>query len=174
MSTKTLSHGVKSNRSRSRATAGTRQPTRARKATTAWELCEQACAFIDARAEAYYQGAWTAQVQDCGFSSRMQAKNECGTAFCRAGILVGVHDGFQQAKALDSFWSRVPDRAIQLIGLPPLDEDRAHPDVRRLFEGDAVPGKPGTRAYVRAGVRGLRRFMKQHEAHLKARSLKGV
>ena len=174
MTKKNVSHRVTRGTSRSRATAGTRQPTRARKAETAWELCEQACQFIDAQAHAYYQGAWVAQVQDCGFSPRLQAKNECGTAFCRAGILVGLHDGFQQAKALDSFWSKVPGRASQLIGLPPLDEFGLHPDVARLFEGDAVPGKPGTRAYVRKGVRGLRRFMKQHEAHLRARSLRGL
>ena len=148
--------------------------TRARKATTAWELCEQACAFIDAQAHAYYQGAWTAQVQDCGFSPRLQAKNECGTAFCRAGILVGLHDGFQAVRDLDrDFLSKVPDRASQLIGLAS-GTSWAHPDVARLFEGDAVPGLPGTRAYVRKGVRGLRRFMKQHEAHLRARSLTGV
>jgi hypothetical protein len=129
------------------------------------------CEAIASHPEAYYQNDFVADVDKCGFPVDVAAKNTCGTAFCRAGWVVLLHDGVERARGYD-----VSDRAVQLIGLKNGRRSSlwAHRDIVRLFQGDAVKGQAGTRAYVREGVRGLRMFMRKHAKHLKARLLKGV
>ena len=146
-----------------------------KKAANAYELLQRVCAAIKAHPLAYYQAAWVLtnkwEVQsNCEFTDAQMAES-CGTAYCRAGWIVALHDGRRAALQLekDGGWltSSVCIRANRVLGLEP-------EQTYRLFDGGAIGGRPGTRRYVAAGIRGVRAFMNQHAAHLKARSLKGV
>ena len=151
--------------------------TRRGKAKTAYELLERVCEAIKAHPLNYYQGYWKSrrgrskgqvrhtQVMEALPPSLDVPENTCGTAFCRAGFIVAEHDGYE-ARPID-----FNQRARRLLGI---DEYESFDDVSRLFDASAVTGTPGTSRYVRQGIAGLRAFMKEHEAHLKARSLKGV
>jgi hypothetical protein len=146
------------------------------KAKTAYELLGRVCEAIKAHRFAYYQGAWSMKAE-WAFPPEQAARNECGTAFCRAGWMVALHDG---AKNIDVAADKVllpgsidyvsiPTRASELLDMSADDQD-----VLALFDGEACSGVPGSSGYVAQGIRGLRAFMKKHAKHLKARSLKGV
>jgi hypothetical protein len=105
----------------------------------------------------------------------------CGTTFCRAGWMAQIVDGRATTQGAGL-------RAARLLGVVPsarkgvvhwyhpLGIDLNHvekefaEDVRQLFAHSAVPEslRPGSRAYVKAGANGLRKFMEKHEARLKA------
>jgi hypothetical protein len=142
---------------------------RQKKAENAYELLERVCEAIKASPINYGQDAWCFTPTpdcDCDQCKALRAQQEhggCGTAFCRAGWIVALHDGHAAAKETDD----IEGRAVTLLGLGRSDTDH-------LFDGSAVTGKVGTVAYVRKGIAGVRAFMKQHAAHLKARSLRGV
>ena len=139
------------------------------KAKTAYELLERVCAHIKAKPQTYLQERFIAtgdQAHEYGLHP------PCGTAACRAGWIVALHDGPLDPRD----YGGIQTRANAILGL----DSQTTGD---LFSGaalncglDAIDFmvKPGTAAYVRAGVRGLRSFMKRHAAHLKARKLDGV
>ena len=139
-----------------------------RKPRTAWELCERVCEAIAAHPGGYLQEMWVTRgkkVIGRAMSASLPRKEICGTAFCRAGWLIEVADGAGAAAAMACSWEA---RANALLGVP-------HSATHNLFAASALGAlKPGTKAYVREGIAGLRRFMKAHEAHLKARVLKGL
>lgn len=152
-----------------------RQP----KAKDAYELLERVCVAIKEHPLSYWQGYWKAtrgyRGGGCGDvcelpESLNTSNNTCGTAFCRAGWMVALHDGMRAKPA--SF----EGRAKELIGVYKDDgvDCVLLGSTDRLFEGGAVDGTPGTRPYVNAGIKGIRAFMKKHAAHLKARKLRGV
>jgi len=152
--------------------------TRRAKALNAYELLARVCEAIKAHPLAYYQGSWVVPterlVQAVGEYTDAQMRTSCGTAYCRAGWVVALHDGRQRAVDLsltDAKYPALPvaDRSDDILGL---DRSATHD----LYDGEACDyaGRPGSRTYVRAGIRGLREFMTQHEAHLKAHSLRGV
>jgi hypothetical protein len=156
-----------------RAAFVTNTNARRRKPRTAWELCEQACKAIAENPLNYCQAMWKSRrgcdVDEFGRDSEGAGselppeldlpENTCGTAFCRAGWLVVLHDG-KDANPVK--WER---RALELLGMN---------HVGKLFDGGEVEGAPGSPDYVKAGVSGLRAFMAEHEAHLKAHRLKDV
>ena len=43
----------------------------------------------------------------------------------------------------------------------------AQTDIDQLFAGSACRGQPGTRAYIKKGIDGMRRFMSKWETQLK-------
>lgn len=149
-----------------------RQP----KAKTAYELLERVCVAIEAHPAAYYQGWWKCTRGGRGGNPPLPHdivdKNECGTAFCRAGWIVVSNDGNKRAHTND--WYPWSIRAAELIGAEAGD---IASDLSRLFASYAIDGAgatPGTLKYARAGIRGIREFMKTHRDHLKARKLRGV
>lgn len=150
------------------AKKATKQP----KAKTAYELLGRVCEAIKAHPLSYYQRMWAAKPDWC-FAPDVAAKNECGTVFCRAGWLVALNDGNKNIDVendvveLKGRFEHIQTRAKALL-------DMSDDDVRPLFSESSVTGSPGTTDYVRQGVRGIRDFMRKHEAHLKARSLRGV
>jgi hypothetical protein len=156
------------------------------KAKTAYELLERVCEAIKARPLSYYQGYWKARRGQRGNGVGCaplpflldQPENTCGTAFCRAGWMVVLHDGLRanpRDRSSDPVmsWER---RARQLLDMPPHLEFGmlVRDDVSDLFDAGDYSGVPGTPQYVKYGIDGLRAFMKTHEKHLKARSLRGV
>jgi hypothetical protein len=142
---------------------------RQKKAANAYELLGRVCEAIEARPLSYYQGWWSQSrgaTGVCALEDELNTpENECGTAYCRAGWIVALHDGHHVAKD----WRRVQDRACALLDMDEFDTDE-------LFNGGAVPLSltPGSTRYVRAGIAGVRAFMRKHKAHLQARSLRGV
>lgn len=118
------------------------------KAKNAYELLERVCRAIAEAPQHYNQTEW------------------CGTAYCRAGWIVAVHDGPIDDRHADD----VGNRAMELLDL---SSDECWPlfSTYELFRTDA---EPGTSEYAEEGVRGVRVFMSQYSSHLKARSLKGV
>lgn len=143
------------------------------KAKTAYELLERVCAHIAAEPKRYYQGWWVFRGKDAIANGR-EAENvdfkapECNTIACRAGWIVLLHDGLRTKKVEDGGHGTA-GRARQILGMDLYE-------TQQLFDGGAVCSglKPGTRKYMREGIRGLKAFMAQHAAHLKSRSLKGV
>jgi hypothetical protein len=157
---------------RTASTRPTRKPgatagkNRAPRAKNAYELLGRVAREIPQHPEAYFKHDWQRPVHLCPMSPRVQAKNECGTAFCRAGWIVGLHDGFEKMKANPTY--PIASRADAILGL---FDDETH----ELFYDESVDvARPGTRAYARIGAAGVRAFMEKHAKHLKARSLKGV
>lgn len=148
------------------------------KPKTAYELCERVCEHILEEPRRYFQNDWCRRgtgIQRMWSRLRSvlsidQDGNEdvmkpvpppvCNTVACRAGWIVLLHDGMK-AKPRD-----FSDRANEILGVEWMD-------TQELFDGQDY-GQPGTKAYARKGVAGLRAFMKEHKAQLKARSLKGV
>lgn len=120
------------------------------KPKTAYELLQRACEAIKATPQAYFQNWW-------------RQEQACGTAFCRAGWIVALHDGKAAVRSSDE----TGHRALDILGHPQGAWDA-------LFVCGLVDGTPGTTSYASQGIRGLRDFMKTHRAHLKARLLKDV
>ena len=152
-----------------------RQP----KAKTAYELLERVCAAIKAHPLAYYQDQWMLKSKrDVVKRLRLtneQARESCGTAYCRAGWIVALHDGSAAARRMSCEWhsEEFGERAREILAMPYQSSDDPIRECR-LFQSGTVAAHPGTRAYAREGVRGLKAFMEQHKAHLKARKLDGV
>lgn len=145
---------------------------RENKPKTAYELCQRVCRHIAAERKTYFQGDWF-RVSAVAQRIRMGATTDCGTTACRAGWMVALGDGPLKARIQSHLLSGILGRARLLLGAG--SGSQLSVDVDTLFAGDACDGlKPGTRAYARCGVRGLRAFMAKHEAHLKARALEGV
>ena len=145
---------------------------RQRKAKTAYELCERVCEAIKAKPLAYYQADWVKRGEVRPDELRVP-ENTCDTAFCRGGWLVAVHDGKNHEHA--SGPGAIHTRAYELLGVR--NDGVGEPlrlSVVSLFLASAVGGRPGSKAYVREGIAGMRRFMREHKAHLQARSLRGV
>ncbi len=141
---------------------------RRRKATTAYELCERTCEAIAAHPLAYFQKDWIRT--GARRPEELRGDTECETTFCRAGWLVAVHDG--KSRATDA--GEISTRADVLLGRR---RDLGDFDfaVTELFNGGGLSHlTPGTKAYVRKGIAGLRAFMRKHKAHLQAQSLRGV
>lgn len=145
-----------------------KKPTKPRtKAKTAWELLERVIQHIKEEPQRYYQDWWC--YRDTRKLASLNLSPPCGTAACRAGWIVALHDGPTAAplRHAGRWPSPVESRANEILGLDSWDTSA-------LFAGGMIDGTPGTRAYVREGVRGLREFMKEYKAHLKARQLRGV
>lgn len=149
-----------------------------RKPRTAFDLCEMVAQHIEEEPRRYNQGTWMKRLSPRDFKLAFGVAPPCGTMACRAGWLVHLHDGPSVDAAIvnTGFHSMfTPTRANQILGM---DEK----DTSDLFNGSAVRsytdaiGKPrfGTKAYAREGAVGLRRFMREHAARLKARLLKDV
>ena len=126
------------------------------KAKTAYELLERVCAVIAAKPTRYNQSDWCTE-------------RKCGTAFCRAGWMVVLHDGPDAARNAPD----IASRAEALLGLTP-DESWPLFSTQQLFAKGTNGLRVGTPEYVQAGIDGTRAFMAKHEAHLKARKLDGV
>lgn len=158
------------------------------KATNAYEWFQAACAFIAAHRFEYYQDAFKAtrgggKTSDCLPHELDVEANVCGTAYCRAGVLVCLHDGEKPRRTGYGF--RWDARVEEILGLHEpetdgpvndLDMERwdVESDLRDLFESGMVDGTPGTAAYAREGVSGMRQFMRTHRKFLKARKLATV
>lgn len=141
------------------------------KATNAYELLEQVCEAIAAHPLNYYQDRYVANRGEGADDLPKELDtpaNECGTAFCRAGWIVQLHD--RRKLAYDEY----EYRAMELLGALGEDAEDPYFDVVDLFAGGAVEGAPGSPEYVAEGIAGIRKFMAKHEAHLKAQSVNPV
>lgn len=137
-----------------RKTQSGRQP----KPTTAYELCNRVAQHIEEEPLRYHQQYW-------GFEGQTSSLRQpaCGTICCRAGWIVNLHDG------IGKFNGRVGARSNQILGL----DDEQTFDL--YYDGDSFEGlKQGTARYAKAGAAGLRKWMRKHAEHLKARLLKDV
>lgn len=120
---------------------------------TAYQLLERVCEAIERSPQQFDQNEWV-------------SRKDCGTSFCRAGWLVALHDGVA-AIGDDDF---VMGRAEAIL-------DMEGDDAWELFSTYALldtDARPGSVEYAAAGVDGTQRFMRKHEAHLKARRLTDV
>jgi hypothetical protein len=143
---KTAAHRAKPSASKSVATAGKRKLPRAR---NAYQLLDRVCKAIEREPQRFNQSDW------------------CGTAFCRAGWMVVLHDGKLGLNEV-----HVGVRAEELLDMD-LSDSWSLFSTYEMFN-PAAGARPGTVEYAKAGVDGTRAFMKKHAAHLKARSLEGV
>jgi hypothetical protein len=146
-----------------------KKTARRAKPKTAYELLERVCEAITANPLNYYQGFWKARrgargsATVCALPEELdKPANECGTAFCRAGWIVALHDGIN-ARPRD-----FDTRARAIMGFP---RSGSFDECFGLFDGGAVYGTPGTRHYARQGASGVREFMKRHAEHLKAQKV---
>lgn len=131
---------------------------------TAWELCERVCEAIQAHPLNYYQDYFVARRGGSLPEALDTPANACGTAYCRAGWMVVIADGADWCESYR-------DRACELLGMKRWQINDTTSEICRLFGAWLNGPTPGTKAYVRRGVSGLRRFMTKHEAHLRAHRL---
>lgn len=139
------------------------------KPKTAYDLCELVAQHIEAEPARYYQRCWVATGPELKRLVSLGTLPEfppCGTTACRAGWIVGLHDGLKRAASAEPF---IPDRARLILGVTA----RA---TKTLFAAsDTSPlNEPGTPEYAAYGAAGLRKWMRRRAKHLKARLLKGV
>ena len=137
---------------------------------TAWDLLSDVIKYMKKHPEEYLQEYYVARRETI---RRRYPQSRCETAYCRAGLIVLLHDG--EVPDLD-----VARRAVNILGL-------RKEDCVRLFSGSACQYVAGlvpplgiierhipdtnSREYLRRGIRGLRTFMQCHKAHLKHRLL---
>jgi len=147
------------------------------KAKTAYELLQQVCAHILEEPKRYHQGTWgLTRKHAVGVVGRENVP-PCGTVACRAGWIVGLHDGLPSLKnRLSRNQGSVSDRANLILGFKEND-DYVVAATSELFDSESVDPElkfTSPREYAKRGVAGLRAFMKKHKAHLQARKLRGV
>lgn len=159
---------------RTRVVRKTQSERRTHKPRTAYELLERVCEHILEEPRRYYQEFWAVRDKQ-KIADVMGSVPSCGTMACRAGWIVALNDGLNSRvmRADHDTFSPIEDRANQILGL-------GSGDTGRVFSACAVRGasyggpKHGTARYAREGVKGLRKFMREYEAHLKSRLLKDV
>lgn len=135
------------------------------KPKTAYELLQRVCAHILEEPQRYLQRRYVATGTDL---DAYDLKPPCGTAACRAGWIVWLHDGEWPD------YSCISSRANQILKMSGADTMDLFRASALMYENHGQRYKEGTRAAAEAGVRGLRDFMEQHAKHLKARLLKSV
>lgn len=137
-----------------------------KKPTTAYQLLGQVCEAIALAPGNYYQEDYAIDPKYIGAGNA----EACGTAFCRAGWMCALMED-DKARTPDE-WDR-----MDLDGPPTqllLDAGISGEEISDLFGGGACgTARYGTKAYIKAGVKGVKDFMKKHEAALKATKLKG-
>ena len=146
-----------------------------RKPRTAYQLLKRVRDHIATEPQRYYQGDYI--VRDKGALRNLELRPPCGTAACRAGWIVLLHDG-PDAETSSIFKRTLDILRMSVIQLSPLVNGNAcdyesglAPELREI-PVDALPTTSSE--YIRRGIRGLETFMKQHEKHLKSRLLKDV
>lgn len=149
---------------------------------TAYDLLEQVAQHILAEPARYWQELWVLRGKHVIERTGLTAPS-CGTICCRAGWIVALHDGLDSdainANAQVRHSEAVMRRANEILGVGMWV-------TKELFDGDALTPvdeysdaiedapdalEPGTQAYAEAGALGIREFMAEHEAALKARIL---
>lgn len=154
---------------RTRATRHT-QSYRQPKPKTAYGLLERVARHIEDDPRRYDQGRFVLTGED-ELSSRGfigDGAPPCGTVACRAGWIVFLNDGLNAVG-----YDGIQDRANEVLGMTEEDTDD-------LFSGGALHHEcrrvplHRTKAYGKVGAKGVRRFMRKHAKHLKARKLKDV
>ena len=125
---------------------------------TVWELCEQVCEAIQERPLNYAQESWVSDAEEWN-------EGACGTAYCRAGWIASLlHESNVPCKDVTVIHT-LASSVLHGAGV-------SHEDISALFGGGAVGcmthAKVGTKAYVRAGVKGMREMMEKYEAQLRA------
>lgn len=143
---------------------------KAPKPTTAYDLCMLVAQHIEEEPLRYLQSNWWLRAKELARAvaySKLPAEPPCGTAACRAGWIVGLHDGIGGARLAMRPEIGIGHRARQILGVKPISTNQ-------LFDGFAVYGAPGTPEYAKAGADGLRRWARRRAKHLKARLLKDV
>lgn len=157
---------------------------------TAYELLERVCEHIVEEPKRYHQGVWALLGGRIADALGKEAAPACGTVCCRAGWIVALHDGLNakplQAESNGVRTNVVEERAQSILdlsedatldlfdgsaleieqGLDKFDDDGE-------YDGPELPRR-GTLEYAQLGADGLRKFMTQHESHLKARLLADV
>lgn len=140
-----------------------------KKPRTAYELLQRVAEHILEEPKRYWQGTW-ALLNKGEIEDTVGSVPTCGTAACRGGWIVALHDGLpatrRMANDCDIF---IGDRACAILGLDWIV-------TRPLFDAYAIDCslKPGTKAYAKEGARGIYEFMQEHATHLHARVLKGI
>lgn len=149
--------------------AKTRKTKAPAKPKTAYDLCELAAQHIEEEPLRYYQRQWWARGDDLDSMVRwhkLPAAPPCGTTACRAGWIMGLHDGVRSTDRAARAYV-IGARARQILGV-------SGKATAKLFSGSDVIGVPGTVDYAAEGAAGLRRWMRRHAARLKSRLLKDV
>lgn len=138
------------------------------KPKTAYDLLARVAEHIVEEPTRYDQDRW------CRLGKRAIRKEfgfapACVTMACRAGWIVGLHDGLRSKHltSVDMWPNPVARRANDILDMGSWDTDE-------LFAGGNIVGNPGTVKYAREGARGIRQFMKKHAEHLKSRLLADV
>lgn len=142
---------------------------KAPKPSTAYDLCMLVAQHIEEEPLRFNQGQWWARgrvLLRAMAHNNIQQAPPCGTMACRAGWIVGLHDGIGGTRKAMRHLG-ISARARQILGVTPIS-------VYRLFDGFAVDGAPGTPEYAKVGADGLRRWARRRAKHLKARLLKDV
>ena len=149
-----------------------------RKPRTAYQLLARVRDHIAEEPRRYFQGDYI--VDDKDRLREIGLRPPCGTAACRAGWIILLHDG-PEAKR-ESMYRRTQeilgmsiDQLAPLVAGSACDYESGLAPVKCPEYLDQVEVLPPTDPeYIRRGVRGLETFMKQHEKHLKSRLLAHV
>lgn len=148
----------------SRTAATVRKVTR-EKPKTAYDLCERVAQHIEEEPLRYHQGLW-------GFERFVIAElqqPQCGTVCCRAGWIVALHDGIGAEKSVG-----VAARSSQILGYRNEDLSEDSAVMSLYYDGSMGHLEQGTKKYAQMGASSLRKWMRKHAAHLKARKLADV
>ena len=126
---------------------------------TVYELCERVCEAIELAPMHYLQKDWATPAK------LHFGEEACGTAYCRAGWMHALGKTDCELTNVSSI-VMYADTVLRDAGV----DDK---DINILFAGGAISwaGEPGTPAYVKAGIAGMRAFMTKYEASLKAAQL---
>ena len=122
------------------------------KAKTAYELLGEIRKIILEEPKRYDQ---TDTLFHCDASDPLAPA--CGTIGCVAGWVVAL-------KAPKTHRMHVLEAAARILGIHKYDS-------WMLFDSDQARGKPQTYSHARSGAAHIARFMKKHEAQLKAKSV---
>src|SRR3990167_5673447 len=129
---------------------------------TLWELCEDVIIAIEGSPGNYYQNTWKIRTKYLAeISGNKNYKEACGTAFCRAGWMTNL---------LCATGANTPNSGGVATNLL-LRAGISNEDINNLFvpHGNIIAYEQyGGLEYAKIGTDGMRLFMKQHEAKLKA------
>lgn len=137
------------------------------KATNAYDLLADVCRVIREEPARYFQDRF--YVADTTAQRHwLDGRREppmCGTMACRAGWVVQLRDGHIAGEPM-----QIDQRARDILSGADGNDGVFQRALTHLFAGGAIDWelKPGTIAYARAGIYGVRQFMAKHKARLKA------
>ena len=147
------------------------------KPETLYELCALTAEAIETQPLNYHQGYWCVSAQEA------VGAEACGTAYCRAGWMYALLQDEDNMPSLDllkpNSYDLIAKGMFQLLQNAGIPDDAINQlfagigdeECSRTYHPDLHNQDPGTEEYARTGADGMRQFMREFEAQLKATKL---